>query len=283
MATISPAVKSVGRGNPQGRPRSMDGSADLCALDNVDPARCAGKRPLAEERMARRKRRKSRWTTWLRRMVAACVVVALLPLALSLLYVWPAIHPVSTLMVRDLVTGTAYQRRWVPIEEIAPVLIHSVMMSEDGQFCSHRGIDWGELNVVIDDALSGEPTRGASTIPMQTVKNLFLWHGRSLLRKAIEAPLALIFDAIVPKKRIMEIYLNIVEWAPGVYGAEAAAQHHFNRSAAKLTRRQSALLAVTLPNPAERNPAKPGKGLARLASIIEKRAAGAGDYVGCVR
>ena len=155
-------------------------------------------------------------------------------------------------------------------------------MSEDGQFCSHQGIDWGELNAVIEEAMAGETTRGASTIPMQTVKNLFLWQGRSFLRKALEAPLAVYFDAVVPKKRIMEIYLNIVEWGPGIYGIEAAAEHHFGRSARDLGRRQAALLAVTLPNPLERNPAKPGPGLKRLASVIERRAARSGDYVRCV-
>ena len=116
----------------------------------------------------------------------------------------------------------------------------------------------------------------------ETVKNLFLWQGRSFLRKVLEAPLAVYFDAVVPKKRIMEIYLNIVEWGPGIYGIEAAAEHHFGRSARDLGRRQAALLAVTLPNPLERNPAKPGPGLKRLASVIERRAARSGDYVRCV-
>src|SRR5262245_36912778 len=155
-------------------------------------------------------------------------------------------------------------------------------MSEDGQLCGHNVIDWVQMNSVIDDAMAGEPTRGASTIPMQTVKNLYLWHGRSFVRKALEAPLALYFDGIMPKKRIMEIYLNIAEWGPGIYGVEAAAQHHFGRSAKQLSRRQAALLAVTLPNPGERNPAKPGPGMRRLASVIERRAAQSGDYVQCV-
>jgi monofunctional biosynthetic peptidoglycan transglycosylase len=117
---------------------------------------------------------------------------------------------------------------------------------------------------------------------MQTVKNLYLWHGRSFLRKVLEAPLALYFDAIMPKKRIMEIYLNIVEWGPGIYGAEAAAQHHFGRSAKDLSRRQAALLAAALPNPIERNPAKPGPGMRRTARVVEARALRSGGYVQCV-
>ena len=203
---------------------------------------------------------------WVHRAFLLAVVLALLPAVLTFLYLPSFVHPVSTLMWKDLVTFQGYDRRWVPIDDIAPVLVRSVIMSEDGQFCAHRGIDWAELNLVIDDAMAGEPTRGASTIPMQTVKNLYLWHGRSLLRKVLEAPLAIYFDAIMPKKRIMEIYLNIVEWGPGIYGAEAAAQHHFGRSAKDLSRRQAALLAVTLPNPAERNPAKPGPGMRRSAA-----------------
>ncbi len=219
---------------------------------------------------------------WLRRVAYALLALALLPAVLTVLYMPSFVHPVSTLMLRDLLTFQGYDRRWIPIEEISPVLVHSVIMSEDGQFCAHSGIDWGELNAVIDDAMAGEPSRGASTIPMQTVKNLYLWPGRSFIRKALEAPLALYFDAILSKKRIMEIYLNVVEWGPGVYGAEAAAQTHFGRSAGELTRRQAALLAVSLPNPVTRNAGKPGPGLRRLATLIERRAARAGAYVQCV-
>jgi monofunctional biosynthetic peptidoglycan transglycosylase len=210
------------------------------------------------------------------------VALAAVPAVLTILYLPSFVHPVSTLMLADLVTLRGYDRRWVAIDDVAPVLSHSVIMSEDGQFCAHNGIDWAELNLVIDDAMAGESTRGASTIPMQTVKNLYLWHGRSFVRKVLEAPLALYFDAIMPKKRIMEIYLNIAEWGPGIYGVEAASQHHFGRSAKELSRRQAALLAVTLPNPGERNPAKPGAGLRRLASVIERRAQRSGDYVRCV-
>lgn len=219
---------------------------------------------------------------WLRRALLAAVAIALVPTLLTLLYIPSFVHPVSTLMLKDLATLTGYDRRWVPLDDIAPVLAHSVMMSEDGQFCSHFGVDLGELNGVLEDALAGEPTRGASTIPMQTVKNLFLWGGRSFLRKALELPLAVYFDLVVPKRRIMEIYLNIAEWGPNIYGIEAAAQYHFGKPAKNLSRRQAALLAVTLPNPATRNPAKPSAGMKRLAAVIERRAAGAGDYVRCL-
>ncbi len=219
---------------------------------------------------------------WLRRAFKLAIVIVLIPLLLTLLYIPSFVRPVSTLMLGDLVTLQGYDRRWVPLEDVAPVLAHSVIMSEDGQFCRHLGIDFGELKGVVSDALAGEPTRGASTITMQTVKNLYLWNSRSILRKVVELPLAAYFDLVVPKRRIMEIYLNIAEWGPGIYGIEAAAQHHFGIPASKLTARQSALLAVTLPNPITRNPAKPSAGLRRLANIIQRRATRSGDYVQCL-
>ncbi|MFN3549354.1 MAG: biosynthetic peptidoglycan transglycosylase [Mesorhizobium sp.] len=242
--------------------------------------------PKAEKgRTARRKTKAQRWRVGsiLRRGGLALLALSLLPVVLTFLSLLPFVHPVSTLMLRDLVMLRGYERQWVDLENIQPVLVHSVIMSEDGLFCSHGGIDWGALSSVIDDALSGEPSRGASTITMQTVKNLYLWQGRSFVRKALEVPLAIGFDLAVSKRRTIEIYLNIVEWAPGVYGAEAAARHHFGRSAAELTRRQAALLAVTLPNPHVRNPAKPSAGLNRLADIIERRARQAGGHVDCVK
>jgi monofunctional biosynthetic peptidoglycan transglycosylase len=186
-------------------------------------------------------------------------------------------------MVKDYVLLRDVDRQWVSIEDVAPVLVNSVMMAEDGQFCSHGGVDWHQLSLVLDDAGEGGPSRGASTITMQTVKNLFLWNGRSYVRKGLEFPLALVADAVLSKKRIMEIYLNIAEWGPGIYGIEAAAQHYFNRPASRLTAQQAALLAVTLPNPALRNPAKPTRNMQRISRIVAGRASRAGPYVTCVR
>ena len=221
---------------------------------------------------------------WLRRAFYAAVILGAIPAVVTFLYSPSFVHPVSTLMMKDLATFNGYDRRWVSLDQIAPVLVSSVVMSEDGQFCYHRGIDWAELNGVIDDAMAGELTRGASTITMQTVKNLYLWH-RPLgsVRKVLELPLAFYFDAVLSKKRIIEIYLNIAEWGPNIYGIEAAAQHHFGKPAKLLSARQAALLAVTLPNPIDRDPAHPGPGLKRLASIIQKRAANGSAHVRCLR
>lgn len=224
---------------------------------------------------------------WLRRLfwrfVLAALVIALIPVALTLLYKPAFIHPVSTLMAGDWLTGSKVDREWVALDDISPTVWQSVISSEDGQFCRHSGVDWAEMSSVIDDALEGERVRGASTISMQTVKNLYLWPGRSYIRKIVEIPLALMVDAVWGKKRLMEIYLNIAEWGPGIYGIEAAARHHFKRGAARLSRRQAAYLAVTLPNPHRRNPARPGPGMKRLAQLVERRARSSGAYVRCLR
>lgn len=223
-------------------------------------------------------RLKRRW----RQLVLVALVLLFLPYGLIILYSPSFVHPVSSLMLRDLLLLRGYDRQWVSFEQISPNLVQSVMMSEDGQYCMHSGVDWVQMRGVVDDALEGEQTRGASTIPMQTAKNLFLWNGRSFVRKAMELPLALAADFVWTKRRLMEIYLNIAEWGPGIYGAEAAAQHHFGVSASKLTRRQAALLAVSLPNPINRNAGRPGRGLKRLAAMIERRAGASGEYIKCV-
>jgi len=199
------------------------------------------------------------------------IVLIILPLALSLLYRIESVHPVSTLMLSRYATLNPVERQWKNLEEIAPVLVQSVIMSEDGQFCFHRGVDWAALNSVIDEALEGEKARGASTLTMQTAKNLFLWTSRSYLRKGLELPLALWLDLVLSKKRIMEIYLNIAEWDTGVFGVEAASRTYFKKSASRLTRRQASLLTVTLPNPRGRNAAKPSRRMNKVAKIVERR------------
>ncbi|MFD2238364.1 monofunctional biosynthetic peptidoglycan transglycosylase [Aureimonas populi] len=222
-------------------------------------------------------RRLIRWALLL------CVAFLAVPLILVPVYAVQSVRPVSTLMLAEHFTFQPYDRQWVPLERIAPVMVHTVVMSEDGQFCRHDGIDWAELSAVVNRALEeGSAGRGASTIPMQTVKNLFLWGGRSYVRKALEVPLALYADALWSKRRMMEIYLNVAEWGPGIYGIEAAARYYFNRPAADLSPRQAALLAVSLPAPLARDPANPSAGVARLADRAQARGRAAGDYVRCL-
>ncbi len=235
-----------------------------------------------EARPRRARRRRSRLRAWTLRLFALLVLAGMLPLGLTWVYAVPQVRPLSTLMMKDMVTLQPHERRWTSLADLGQPIVRAVVMSEDGQFCFHQGIDMGELRSLIDDFMAGEATRGGSTVTMQTVKNLYLWHGRSYVRKAIELPLAVYFDMALSKRRIMEIYLNIAEWAPGVYGAEAAAWHHFGKPARELTARQAALLAVTLPSPATRNPARPSPGLNRLADTIERRARNADAYVRCL-
>ncbi len=135
-----------------------------------------------------------------RYLILAGIILVMLPIVLLSLYRLPFIHPVSTLMVKDLVTFSGYDRRWVSMDQISPTLVSSVMMSEDAKFCFHSGVDWDALNSVVSDAIDGEQTRGASTITMQTAKNLFLWTSRSFIRKGLEVPLAVITDLILPKQ-----------------------------------------------------------------------------------
>lgn len=219
------------------------------------------------------------WWRWIMKFLLLLIIT---PLLLMLAYRPSFVHPVSTLMLADLFRLNGYDRRWVPLEEMGPFAPASIMMSEDAKFCMHQGVDWGEMRAVVDDFISSGSARGASTISMQTVKNLFLWNGRSYIRKGIEVPLAIYFDVFTPKRRIMEIYLNIAEWGPGIYGIEAASQNYFGRPARDLTQRQAALLAVALPNPHIRDPANPSARLSALANNIERRARGSGAYIGCL-
>ena len=186
-------------------------------------------------------------------------------------------HPVSTLMAWRWLRGAPMSRQWVDFSAISPFLPRSVVAAEDANFCSHHGIDWGALREVIDDAEDGEVARGGSTITQQVAKNLFLWPGRSVVRKALELPLALWIDLVLPKQRILEIYLNTAELGPsGQFGAETGSAYAFGHPASALTPREAALLAATLPNPVRRSARNPGPGVRRVAGIYMARAQSAG-------
>lgn len=200
------------------------------------------------------------------------LAVLLLPYLVTPLY--RAGHPVSTLMAWRWLTGAPVTRQWIDFNAMSASLPRSVVGSEDAKFCQHHGVDWDALQDAIDDAEDGEPRRGGSTITQQVAKNLFLWPGRSVIRKALELPLAMWIDFMLPKQRILEIYLNIAELGPsGQFGAEAGAQYAFGRSAANLTPRDAALLAAILPNPVKRSARNPGPGVRRLAATYMARAA----------
>ena len=181
--------------------------------------------------------------------------------------------PMSALMLSQRLSGTTIDHHWVPLSRVSPNVVRAVILSEDNKFCSHFGLDLGEMRAALNKAdREGEDAlRGASTISQQVVKNLLLWPSRSLVRKGLEIAITLPMEQLWSKARIMEVYLNIAEWGPGVFGIEAASQHHFNKPASRLSLREASLLAAALPNPFERVAGDPGQGTRRLASTIEGR------------
>jgi monofunctional glycosyltransferase len=218
---------------------------------------------------------------FLRAAVLLVAAVLLLPYALTPLYL--VVNPVSTPMIWRWLSGARVERSYVPFSAIAPVLPVTVIVAEDARFCSHSGIDWTQVREAIGGADDLSEARGGSTITQQVAKNLFLWQGRSFVRKALEFPLAYWIDLIVPKRRIMEIYLNIAEWGPnGAFGAEAGARYAFGKPAANLTPREAALMTAVLPNPARRSARHPGPGVRRLAGLYEARTRGSRALAQCL-
>lgn len=184
------------------------------------------------------------------------------------------IPPVSTVMMISWLRGDGMTREWVPLKRVSTPALRAIIASEDGRFCEHYGIDWVAMRKVIAEAerRGRAPSKGASTISMQVAKNLFLFNGRSWVRKALEAPIALWIDFAWPKSRVLEVYLNIAEWGDGVFGIEAAAKRAFGVSASQLTSHQAAMLAVVLPDPDGRNARHPGPRMHSMAGTVQVRA-----------
>lgn len=243
------------------------------------PVAAAAAEALQEAPPARRD-----WRDLFRRAAAVAFLafggwfIAVLLLIVAYRFVNP---PFSMLMALQWMTGTHISQQWVPLERISPNLTRAVVVAEDGRFCQHWGVDFIEAAKAIQRAADGYP-RGASTITMQVAKNLFLVPAKSYIRKMVEIPLTFAIELAWPKRRILEVYLNIVEWGPGVFGAEAASQAHFGRSAIGLSPRQAAQLAVTLPNPIVRDAGDPGPRTAHRASVIQARASRAREATSCI-
>lgn len=216
--------------------------------------------------------------------IVVLALAAYAALVLFLIGVYAFVPPVSTPMLARWLTFQSVDRTWRPIEDISPNLVHAVVVSEDARICEHWGVDWHEVADAIADAEELSEARGASTIAMQTARNLFLWQGRQFVRKALEVPIAHVLTVVWPTERLVEVYLNIAQWGPdGEFGAEAAARRAFGKSAQSLTRWEAAVLAASLPNPVRRNAARPGPGLRRVAARTQSNVAtDGGAAVNCL-
>lgn len=179
--------------------------------------------------------------------------------------------PLTAPMIADAVHGQHVERRWIPLGRIARAVPRAAIGAEDANFCSHNGFDIAAIEAALARNATSKKLRGGSTISQQTAKNAFLWPDRSWLRKGLESWFTVLIEAIWGKPRIMEVYLNIAEFAPGVYGVEAAAQHYFGVSAAQLSPLEAARLAAVLPQPIKRDAATPGRYVRRYAGRIKKR------------
>jgi monofunctional biosynthetic peptidoglycan transglycosylase len=225
-------------------------------------------------------RRRSLFAVFVRGVVWAGIALLVFFAALVALYSF--VPPVSTLMLARTIEGKSYQRDYVQLKNIAPAAIAAVIASEDASFCFNDGVDWGAIHEVLTRAGVHGPKRGASTITMQTARNLFLWPGRSLIRKGVEIGMALALGKAWSKARTLEIYLNIAEWGDGLYGIEAAARRYFHKNASTLSAREAALLASALPNPIRRDPAHPTALHRRLAAGIEANISDSSHPLACL-
>lgn len=202
------------------------------------------------------------------------IIFALPALALLWVLAYRLVDPPGGLyMAAEAWRLGGVQRTWRDLDQISPRLARSAMAGEDARFCDHFGFDFQAIQAALEANERGGRTLGASTITQQVAKNVFLWHRRSWLRKGLEAGFTLLIELTWPKRRIMEVYLNNAEFAEGVFGAEAAARHHFGRSATALTSAQAARLAAVLPAPKRRNAGKPSGGVRRRAARLADGAA----------
>ena len=180
--------------------------------------------------------------------------------------------PITWLMVQRVFEGKGFDRRWRSIDNISPRLVRAVIAAEDAKFCEHNGFDLDAMEKAFASNAKGKKLRGGSTISQQTAKNIFLWPGRSYVRKGLEAYFTVLIEVIWGKPRIMEVYLNVAEFAPGVYGAEAASRRLFGKSARDLTPREAARLAAVLPAPRRYKAATPGPYVRRRTARIQAAA-----------
>ncbi len=209
--------------------------------------------------------------------IAVALVVAFYGLITLALAGLRGINPLFTSVqaqrhIQAWLHKTPYHKRYrfVPLDQISRDFQHAVIAAEDARFYQHHGFDWDQVEIALDESSKGGRTRGASTITQQLVKNLFLTTSRSAVRKGIEFTLVPLAEHILGKRRILELYLNVIEWGPGVYGAEAAAQYYYGISAARVNRDQGARLAAILPAPLRRKPARMNDYSARILERMQQ-------------
>lgn len=206
-----------------------------------------------------------------RRLARVLLVLFLLQLAAVVLYRFVD-PPLTPLMLWRLVQGHGLDHRPVALDDVPVHVRAALIASEDSRFCTHYGFDWVELRQQLVRLFHGEPARGASTLTMQTARNILLWPGRDPLRKLLEAFVALELELLWPKRRIFEVHLSVAEYGPGVYGIEAGARRWFGRPVSRLSPREAALLVSVLPAPLTRRPDRPDQALLRRARVVEARA-----------
>jgi monofunctional glycosyltransferase len=180
--------------------------------------------------------------------------------------------PGTFLMAQRAIEGDDTRRNRVSLDDISPYLVRSVIASEDANFCAHDGFDWRAIKIAMKSNERGRKLRGGSTISQQTAKNVFLWPNRSYVRKGLEAGFTVLIETIWPKRRIMEAYLNVAEFGPGIFGAEAGALTHFKKHAKDLTPLEAARLAAILPSPRRWSPTRPSSRIARKSNGIVRGA-----------
>jgi monofunctional glycosyltransferase len=192
--------------------------------------------------------------------------------------------PVTYLMLRNAMDGAPIEKDWTDLEDMSANLAFAAIAAEDGRFCEHNGFDFAAMKKARKANARGKKLRGGSTISQQTAKNVFLWPNRSYVRKGLEAYFTVLIELIWGKRRIMEVYLNVAEWGPGIYGAEAASQYYFGKHADRLTRNEAARLISILPSPKKWSPTKQGRKLSRKSRNV-RRSIGAvrNEFSGCLK
>lgn len=248
------------------RPQSRKQRANADTIKKA-PKLSGRRKSRSLKRVRRRHQKKRGWFwRWVFRIGVLICIISALPMVL-LRFIDPPSS--SFIELNKMRNNTNIKHQWLDMEDISLYFPNAVIASEDQQFPNHFGFDIKQIRLVLEERKKNNNSRGASTITQQTVKNLFLWPERSFVRKGVEAWLAIWMELIVPKKRILELYVNFAQFGKSVFGVGAAAQHYFGIKAKHLTQQQSALIAASLPTPSRSNPAKPSEYLKERAAFIQ--------------